>query len=70
MFFSAGVTCHSLPPVGFNMQLDVTTSQFGGSLTYTCNEGYILNDMDVNRTCQQDGTWSQTGADSVCGGEW
>ena len=62
------VTCENLPPVGLNMLIRVTSSDFGSPLTYKCEEGFILTNTSINMTCQQDGQWSKPDVTPDCQG--
>ena len=42
----------------------MSTSTFGSTVTYTCEEGYDLSD-DVERTCQADGSWDEDEPDCI-----
>ena len=43
----------------------MSTSIFGSTATYTCEEGYTLSD-DVERTCQADGSWDEDEPECIC----
>ena len=49
------------PPLSgpVNGAVSVPDASFGGVATYTCNTGYDLTGA-VNRSCQSDGTWSDS----------
>ena len=54
--FFAAVNCGSLTnPV--NGELNLTTTTFMSTSTYSCNAGYTLFGKGT-RTCQANGTWS------------
>ena len=40
-----------------------SVAHVGETCNYVCDTGYILNDT-INRTCQNNGTW--TGTDAMC----
>ncbi|KAL5007819.1 hypothetical protein ScPMuIL_016625 [Solemya velum] len=51
----------STPPVRANMQMDVSSSTFGGSAVYSCDIGYTPNTASGVTTCQADGSWTDIG---------
>ena len=59
----AAVDCGTLsrPPNG---RVDVTTTTFGSTALYGCDQGYALSGSAM-RNCQANGTWS--GTEPTCG---
>ena len=57
-FIPTEILCPDLPnPLGGVVNL--TSRTIGSTVTYSCNEGFILNGS-AERVCQEDGTWSIT----------
>ena len=71
------VTCEDIPdPVNGQVVFDTDTTcpfDLGTTATYSCDAGFELQNGDIVRTCEGDGTtetgtWS--GMAPVCVGEW
>ncbi len=50
-------SCGSLPSISDGLPGTPTRTTFGGTVTYSCNTGYILSGS-VTVTCQASGSWS------------
>jgi formylglycine-generating enzyme required for sulfatase activity len=59
------VTCGAVPAAPANGRLvSVSSTQFGGEVEYSCDEGYVLSAGALSRICDASGSWS--GSAAVC----
>ena len=65
MIFYAVVDCGNLLAPS-NGDVMVSTTEFGSTVTYSCNDGYTLEGV-TTRTCLASGSWSGTAP--TCTGE-
>ena len=60
------VDCGDLPAPS-NGEVMVSTTEFGSTATYSCNDGYTLEGVST-RTCLASGSWSDSAP--ICTGEY
>jgi hypothetical protein len=66
MFFCFTVVNCGTPSSISDGSLSVTSTNYGGRATYTCNTYYNMTGGTGERICQHDTTWSGTLPSCIC----